>query len=85
VLAERHWARLPPELVFAKKAEIYEVEAASYQGLFYKSEDNLDLLEKSIRHWQKYRQHVLTESRTDLQSRADREIEKLENIRERLQ
>ncbi len=85
VLAERHWARLPPELVFTKKAEIYEVEAASYQGLFYKSEDNLDLLEKSIRQWKKYREHVMTESRTDLQARADREIEKLENIRERLQ
>jgi hypothetical protein len=85
VLAERHWARLPPELVFTKKAEIFEVEAASYQGLFYHSEDNLDLLEKSIRQWQKYREHVMTESRTDLQARANREIEKLENIRERLQ
>jgi len=85
VLAERHWARLPPELVFAKKAEIFEVEAASYQGLFYKSEDNVDLLEKSIRQWKKYREHVMTESRTDLQARANREIEKLENIRERLQ
>ncbi len=85
VLAERHWARLPPELVFTKKAEIFEVEAASYQGLFYRSEDNLDLLEKSIRQWQKYREHVMTESRTDLQARANREIEKLENIRERLQ
>ena len=85
VLAERHWARLPPELVFTKKAEIYEVEAASYQGLFYKSEDNVDLLEKSIRQWKKYREHVMTESRTDLQARANREIEKLENIRERLQ
>ncbi len=85
VLAERHWARLPPELVFVKKAEIYEVEAAAYQGLFYKSEDNLDLLDKSIRHWQKFREHVMTESRTDLQGRANREIEKLENIRDRLQ
>jgi hypothetical protein len=85
VLAERHWARLPPELVFAKKAEIYEVEAAAYQGLFYRSEDNIDLLDKSIRQWMKYREHVMTESRTDLQARADREIEKLENIRDRLQ
>jgi hypothetical protein len=85
VLAERHWARLPPELVFTKKAEIYEVEAAAYQGLFYRSEDNLELLDKSIRQWKKYREHVLTESRTDLQTRADREIEKLENIKERLQ
>ena len=65
--------------------EIYEVEAAAYQGLFYKSEDNLDLLDKSIRHWQKFREHVMTESRTDLQGRANREIEKLENIRDRLQ
>jgi len=85
VLAERYWARLPPELVFTKKAEIYEVEAASYQGLFYRSEDNIDLLEKSLRHWEKYREHVMTKSRTDLLARAEREIQKLESIRERLQ
>ncbi len=84
VLAERHWARLPSELVFVKKAEIYEVEASSYQGLFYKSEDNLDLLEQAIRHWEKYRSHVETKSRSDLSAQADKEIRKLEKIRDRL-
>ena len=85
ILAERHWARIPSELIFGKKAEIYEIQAASYQGLFYKSEDNLDLLDKAIRGWKKYREHASTKSRGDLTTKADREISKLENIRERLQ
>ncbi len=84
ILAERHWARIPPELIFIKKAEIYEIQAAAYQGLFYRSEDNLGLLDKALRHWQKYRNHVKTKSRSDLLARADTEIEKLEKIKARL-
>jgi tetratricopeptide (TPR) repeat protein len=84
-LAERHWARIPSELIFMKKAEIYEIQAAAYQGLFYKSEGNLDLLDKSIRGWTKYRDHAATKSRGDLSSKASREITKLQSIRERLQ
>ena len=84
-LAERHWARIPSELIFVKKAEIYEIQAAAYQGLFYKSEDNLDLLDKAIRGWVKYRDHAATKSRGDLSAKASREISKLENIRNRLQ
>ena len=36
-LAERHWARLPPKLIFSRKAMIYETQAASWQGKFYES------------------------------------------------
>jgi hypothetical protein len=84
-LAERYWARIPPELVFTKKAEIYEIQAASYQGKFYKSDEDLELLGNAIRGWERYRQHVATKSRTDLQKRADAELAKLQDIREKLQ
>jgi len=85
ILAERYWARLPSELVFSKKAEIFEVQAAAYQGLFYKSEDDLSLLDQAIRHWEKYRNHVKSKARSDLSRRADKELTKLEDIRGRLQ
>jgi hypothetical protein len=90
--AEQHWARLPSELVFEKKAEIYEIQAAATQGRFYKAYDDANaddaarksLLDDAIRGWQRYRGHVTTRSRTDLVSRADKEIEKLEDIRARI-
>jgi len=85
VLAERYWARLPSELVFTKKAEIYEIQAAAYQGLFYTSDDDMELLDQAIRHWEKYRNHAQTRSRNDLSKRADQELAKLEDIRVRLQ
>jgi len=83
-LAERYWARLPSSLVFSKKAEMYEIQAASYQGLFYRSEDNIALLDEAVRHWEKYRRHVQTKSRKDMVGRADTELAKLEDIRRRL-
>jgi serine/threonine protein kinase len=84
-LAERYWARLPSELVFSKKAEIYEVKAAAWQGKFYKSEQDTEMLNAALRSWEKYREHVASRSRTDLQKRADAEIAKLQDIKERLQ
>jgi serine/threonine protein kinase len=84
-LAERYWARIPPELVFSKKAEIYEIQAAAYQGRFYKSGEDLELLGSAIKGWERYRQHVTTKSRTDLQKRADAELARLQDIREKLQ
>lgn len=84
-LAERYWARIPPELVFSKKAEIYEIQAAAWQGKFYKSDEDMDLLGSAIKGWERYRQHVSTKSRTDLQKRADTELARLQDIREKLQ
>ncbi|MCK6507039.1 hypothetical protein L6R53_27305, partial [Myxococcota bacterium] len=84
-LAERYWARLPPELVFSKKAEIYETQAAAWQGRFYKSGTDMEMLEQAIRHWQKYRDHVETRSRSDLARKAEAELAKLEDIKRRLQ
>jgi hypothetical protein len=83
--AERYWGRLPSDLVFAKKAEIFEVQAAAWQGRFYKSGEDLELLENAIRGWERYRTHVASKSRDDLVKRADEQIAKLTDIRERLQ
>ncbi|NOY26151.1 MAG: hypothetical protein GXP62_09795 [Oligoflexia bacterium] len=83
-LAERYWARLPPELVFSKKTEIYETQASAWQGRFYQSGDDLELLDEAIRHWEKYRDHVETKSRSDLARQADAQLAKLEDIKSRL-
>jgi hypothetical protein len=83
-LAERHWQRLPSELIFVKKAEIYEIQAASYQGLFYDSDSDTDLLLRSIRHWEKLKEHVQgrDSART---AQADAELAKLRDIQRRLE
>lgn len=83
--AERYWARLPSELVFAKKAEIYEVQAAAWQGRFYRSPEQLEYLDNAIRTWERYEAHVATRARTDLQTRARNEIARLQSLREKLQ
>lgn len=81
--AEQHWARIPPTLVFETKAEIFEVQAASLQGLFYKSEDDIELLDKAIRGWTKYARHV-DSRREDLGNHAQAQIKKLDYARKRL-
>lgn len=81
--AEQHWARIPPNLSFETKAEIFEVQAASLQGLFYRSEDDIDLLDKAIRGWKKYSEHV-NPRRSDLGSHAEAQIKKLDYARKRL-
>ncbi|MSQ03613.1 MAG: serine/threonine protein kinase [Myxococcales bacterium] len=83
--AERYWARIPSELVYTKKAEIYEIEAASWQGKFYKSGEDLDLLESAVRGWERYKAHVGTRERADLTKKADTALAQLADIRARLQ
>lgn len=82
-LAERYWARLPSELVFSRKAEIYEIEAASWQGRFYQDPTKLDYLDNAIRAWQRYQEHVANSTRSDLQKRASDAIANLQSIREK--
>jgi hypothetical protein len=84
-LAERHWARLPSDLIFLKKAEIYEIQASSYQGLFYGSDNDLQLLNSAISHWERYRSHVVRRARTDMVNHADEELSTLQDIRTRLE
>ncbi len=82
--AERYWSRLPPSQSFATRAQIYEVEAAAWQGKFYNSDGDMAALESAIRGWEKYRAHVATAARTDLQKNADTQIAKLQDIKERV-
>lgn len=84
-LAERYWARIPPELIFETKAEIYETQAGSYQGLFYASQSDTDLLERAIGAWETYKRHVEKGGRTDLASRAEKKLATLRDVQQRLQ
>ena len=68
-----------------KKAEIYEVIASANQALFYRSEDDLMLLDEAIKSWGRYQSHVEAKARADMVERADSELAKLEDIRERLE
>jgi hypothetical protein len=85
-LAERHWARLPSDLVFTRKAMIYEIQAAAHTGKFYASDGaELDELEHAIRDWERYRQHVGTKHRADLEQRADERLAQLYDMQQRLE
>lgn len=84
-LAERHWARTPPELVYKTKLDIYAVQAASYQGLFYASGGDTETLDKALRAWKRYRDHVASKGEQALVTKADTEIAKLEDARVRLE
>lgn len=83
--AERYWARLPPSQSFATRTQIYEVEAAAWQGKFYGSNGDISALDSAIRGWNRYREHVATANRSDLEKSAAAQITKLEDIRVRLQ
>jgi serine/threonine protein kinase len=85
-LAERHWARLPSNLVFSRRAAIFEVQAEARTGLFYLSEgDDIEQLDQAIRDWGKYRRHVGTRGRTELMGKADQAIVHLNEMRTRLE
>ena len=86
--AEQHWARIPSSVMFERKAEIYEVQAAATQGLLYESDDEreqLDLLEDALKRWTRYREHADAGARVDLVARADTQLDKLRAIRSRLE
>ncbi|MBL8614205.1 MAG: protein kinase [Deltaproteobacteria bacterium] len=84
-LAERHWQRIPPELMADKKAQIYELEAKASKGLMHTAADEArqrELCQQAIRYWQRYAQQVA--GRADLVEVANRELASLEDIRKRL-
>ena len=83
--AERYWSRLPPSQSFATRTQIYEVEAAAWQGKFYGSNADMTALDNAIRGWNRYREHVASANRADLEKSAEAQITKLEDIRVRLQ
>ena len=82
--AEQHWARLPSDLVYSKKAEMYEIQARGYTGIFFESE-SFEALDQAIRCWEKYRAHVATRSNDELLAMADKELTKLRTYRERME
>ena len=84
--AELHWARLPSDLVFSRKALIYEIKAVAHTGRFYASEgESLNDLNRAIREWQNFRRHVNAGDRPDLVDRADKQIKRLTDIQGRLE
>lgn len=84
--AERHWARLPPDLVFSRKATIFELQAKANTGLFYASRgEDLQLLHDALRAWEKYRRHAATQQRQDLVRKADDSLYKLQEMQRRLE
>jgi hypothetical protein len=83
--AEQHWARLPSELVWSRKAMMYELQALANTGLFYDSEgDDLVALQSAIRDWERFERHVATGDRADLAARAAGQLSKLRAIQDRL-
>jgi eukaryotic-like serine/threonine-protein kinase len=82
--AEQHWARLPSDLVYVKKAEMYEIQARGYTGIFFESE-SVEALDQAIRCWEKYRAHVATRASDPLVAMADKELVKLRTYRERME
>jgi serine/threonine protein kinase len=82
--AERNWARLPSDILFSRKAMIYETEALALQGLFYQASDP-DMLYKSIRAWERYKTHVQSADRSDLASRADTQLIRLTDMQQRIE
>ena len=85
-LAERHWQRLPSDMIFTRKAMMFEIEAAAQTGLFFKSDgQQMDALADAIRGWEKYRRHVESKERDDLIARADLQLNKLLDMQRRLE
>jgi serine/threonine protein kinase len=82
--AEQQWARLPSGLVYTKKAEMYEIQARAYTGIFFESE-SVDALDHAIRSWERYRTHVATRSNDELVAMADKELVKLRTYRDRME
>lgn len=84
--AELHWARLPSEVIFSRKAMIYEIQAKAWQGVFYDSDgQDLDALYSAIRAWTRYQEHVNTRSRRDLADRAEQQLARLYDMQRLLE
>ncbi len=84
-LAERHWARLPSELIFSRKAMIYEIQASSWQGKYYNSGgEDMNSLDNAIRGWERFRRHAETKNRADLTVKADAQLKRLNDMKRRV-
>ncbi len=83
--AEMHWARMPSDLIFTRRAMIYEIQAGAWSGRFYDSEgSDRDALAAAQRSWAQYKSHVLSRSRGDLALKADERLAVLRDVESRL-
>jgi len=85
-LAERHWQRLPPEVIAERKAQIYELQARSSRGLLNNTDDEArqrELVDQCVRYWRRYAQQVSADAAST--EKANAEIAALEDIRRRLE
>ena len=84
--AERHWARMPSDIVFSRLAMIHEVKAQAALGQFYASGgEDLDALDAAVRGWERYRDHVADREHPELLSRADEQLTRLYDMQRRMQ
>src|SRR5690606_19756262 len=84
--AERHWARLPSDLIFSRMASTHELLPSAHMGLFYPS-DGVDLphLDAALRAWERYRRHVAAGHRDDLVAKADQQLARLQDVQRHLE
>jgi hypothetical protein len=82
-VAERQWARLPSDVVFAKQAEIFEIQARAAVGLFAESGDKREL-DRAVGRWERLAAHAAARPEPALAARANAEAARLEAIRARL-
>jgi hypothetical protein len=83
--AEQYWARLPTDLVFSRKAMIYEIEGAAWTSKFYTSEGaDTAALAMAIQSWEKYKTHVASQPQQGLAARADEQLALLHDAQQRL-
>ncbi|TVQ91098.1 MAG: hypothetical protein EA397_11430 [Deltaproteobacteria bacterium] len=85
-VAERHWARLPSDQIYERKAMIYEAQAASWHGMYNASggEDS-NALQRAISGWEKYQRHVQSKNDTERARFADEHLRKLYDAKLRME
>jgi tetratricopeptide (TPR) repeat protein len=83
--AERYWARIPADQMDRTQTDIYASQASAALGLFYANPDDAALLDRSIRAWERYRQHAAARGDSTRVAKADAEISRLRDMQARME
>jgi serine/threonine protein kinase len=83
--AERYWARIPPDQMDRTQTDIFASQASAALGLFYADPDDAALLDRSIRAWERYRQHAAARGDSTRVAKADAEISRLRDMQTRME
>ncbi|MCK6525387.1 hypothetical protein L6R49_28610, partial [Myxococcota bacterium] len=83
--AERYWARIPADQMDRTQTDIYASQASAALGLFYADPDDAALLDRSIRAWERYRQHAAARGDSSRVAKADAEISRLRDMQARME